>query len=859
MRLTLIVPQPLALRPKVKKRIIHAMKSATQLTADQIQQRIAQLTLPEKAAMLAGESTWRTVAVPRLGIPALKMSDGPNGVRGESFKGGVTAAVFPVGIVLAQTWNLDLIERVGVALAQEAMTKGAQVILAPTVNIHRSPLGGRNFESFSEDPYLTARLAVAYIRGVQSQGIAATVKHYIANEQETERYRISSEVDERTLREIYLPPFEAAVREAQVWAMMASYNLFNGIPVSEHPYLLTDIPRGEWGWDGLIVSDWVFSVKSTAASVNAGLDLEMPGPGIWRGAKLLAAVQSGAVAERKLDESISRLLILLGRVGKFDEPDETPEHAVDRPEHRALIRQAAAEGMVLLKNERNILPLQRETLKKIAIIGPNAKTARIMGGGSSEVNAHYRVAPFDGVVSKLNADTVIGYEEGCLIAKLCPLLAANQFLSGKQGAAPGLKVEFFNADHPQGEPVVITAADSTEVVWVGTLPQGVDADRFSVRVSGRFVPSQTGLYRFGLTSTGNSRLSLDGQTIIDNWAHWTAGTQGNYFGMGSDEVIRAVELAAGREVLLEIDYRNIEGHNFHALRLGLLEPQPADRMERAVALAAQADVTLIFAGMSGEWDAEGFDRPDLELPGEQNELIRRAAAVNPNIVVILNTGSAVRMPWLDQVAAVLQAGYPGQEAGNAIADLLFGDVNPSGKLTQTYPARLEDTPSYLNFPGENGKVLYGERMFVGYRYYDAKDIAPLFPFGFGLSYTTFAYENLRLSQTAVRPGETLQVAIDILNTGSRPGQEVVQVYVRDPEARLIRPAKELKAFAKVALEPGERQTVTLELDQRSLAYFDDAAHQWVAEAGTFEVLVGASSRDIRAAAAFEWLETQRWL
>jgi len=836
------------------------MSSINLSVLEKLERLLAQLTLEEKVSLLAGADGWHTGAIPRLGIPALKVSDGPNGARGDAFRGGKTAAVFPVGIVLAQTWNTALIERVGVALAEEAKTKGAQVLLAPTVNIHRSPLGGRNFESYSEDPYLTSRMAVAYIRGVQSQGISAMVKHYIANEQETERYSVSSEVDERTLREVYLPPFEAAVREADVWSIMAAYNLVNGVAASEHPRLLTDIPRGEWGWDGYMVSDWFFSVKSTAASVNAGLDLEMPGPGIWRGAKLLAAAQAGEVNPAALDASVRRLLILLYKVGKFAQPEEIPERAVDLPAHRALIRQAAGEGIVLLKNAGAVLPLQATALRSVAIIGPNARVARIMGGGSSEVNAHYRIAPYEGVAAKLGETVSIGFEEGCTIHKLLPLVENTRLLAGAQGSAQGFQIEYFNTDSPQGEPVVmVVGAGSSEMVWFGGLPAAVDPARYAVRMTARFTPEQSGTFTASLTSVGKSRLLVDGAVLIDNWSGWAAGQQGNYFGMGSDEQRHTLELTAGREYHLELHFQSALNQPFSALRFGLLDPQPADKIERAVQLAAQSDVALIFAGMSGEWDSEGFDRPDLELPGQQNELIRRVAEANPRTVVVLNTGSAVTMPWLAQVAAVLQANYPGQEAGNAIADILFGDVNPSGKLTQTYPARLEDTPSYLNFPGENGKVLYGERLFVGYRYYDARQIEPLFPFGYGLSYTTFAYENLRLSAAALKADEPLKVMVDVLNTGARAGQEVVQVYVRDLQSHLIRPHKELKAFAKVALAPGERQTVTLNLAREALAYFDDAAGKWVAEAGQFEVLVGASAADLRLSSSFELLETSRWL
>jgi beta-glucosidase len=787
------------------------------------------------------------------------MTDGPNGARGDTFKTGLKAAVFPVGIVLAQTWNPALVERVGAAIAQEARTKSAQVLLAPTVNIHRSPLGGRNFESYSEDPYLTARMAVAYIRGVQGEGIGAMAKHYLGNEQETDRHHSSSDMDERTLREIYLPPFEAAVREAGVWAIMASYNRVNGIAASEHPYLLTDILRGEWGWDGYTVSDWVFSVKSTAPSVNAGLDLEMPGPGIWRGAALLDAVRRGDVAEATLDASIRRLLTLLERVGKFEQPDEAPERAVDLPEHRALIRQAGCEGMVLLKND-GALPLDRNALRSVAIIGPNARVAQIMGGGSSEVNAHYRIAPYDGVVAKLPPSVTVGFEEGCSNHRLLPVAPGERLRAGAQGDAPGMLLEYFNGDSPTG-PIAATASvtDPVELLWFGKVPAGVDREQFCVRLSGRFVPQQSGVTTFSLTSAGRSRLFIDGALAIDNWSGWTPGTQGNYFGMGSDEQLHPVELTAGRAYTLVVEFQQPRGQDFCGVRLGLLDPQPADKRDRAVRLAAEADVALIFAGLSGEWDSEGFDRTTLDLPAEQNDLIERVAAVNPKTIVVLNTGSAVTMPWLDRVAAVLQAGYPGQEAGNAIADLLFGDANPSGKLTQTYPRRIEDTPAYLNFPGENGHVLYGERIFVGYRWYDARQIEPLFPFGYGLSYTTFAYDHLRLSAETLTPDQPLEVAIDITNTGARAGQEVVQVYVRDPQARLLRPEKELKAFAKIHLEPGERRTVRLTLDRRAFAFFDDSIHRWVAEAGQYLILVGASSRDLRASAVCTLTATQEWL
>src|SRR3989440_449965 len=439
-----------------------------------VENLLRQMTLQEKVAMLAGTNTWYTVPVERLGIPSLKMSDGPNGARGAGgFTGGVKAACFPAEILLASTWDTDLIERVGQALAREAKLKGAQVLLGPTVNIQRSPLGGRNFECFPEAPYLTARLAVAYIRGLQREGVGASIKHYVCNDEEFERFTISSEVRERALCEIYLLPFQAAVREAQPWTIMAAYNLLNGIAASEHSYLLTQILRQEWGFDGVVVSDWFFSVKSTAASVNAGLDLEMPSPR-WRGQKLLEAVERGKVTEATIDTSVRRLLQLLAKAGLFEYTEQVPEQAIDLPEHRALIREAGAEGIVLLKNERNFLPLQREHITSLAMIGPNARVAQIMGGGSAQVNAHYAVTPFDGVMARVGDHVTVHYEQGCNNYKLLPLLESDLLLAGMQGTEHGLAVEFFNTPDFTGPPVHREIQPQSQLSWFGKMPEGVN-------------------------------------------------------------------------------------------------------------------------------------------------------------------------------------------------------------------------------------------------------------------------------------------------------------------------------------------------------------------------------------------------
>lgn len=839
---------------------------------EKIEELLGLMTIEEKVSLLAGSAMWYTTPVERLGIPAIKVTDGPNGARGGgSFAGGLTSACFPVSIALAATWNTELVERVGQALGEEARTKGAHILLAPTVNIHRSPLAGRNFECYSEDPYLSARMAVAFVRGVQSQNVGTAIKHYVCNDSEFERTTISSEVGERALREIYLPPFKAAVREAHTWSVMASYNKVNGTFASENPYTLTDILRKEWGFDGLVMSDW-FGTKSTAASVNAGLDLEMPGPAVWRGEKLLRAFRAGEVDEATIDESVRRLLGVIIKSGAFEDAADRPERAVDKPEHRALARQAAAEGMVLLKNDGNLLPLSTDKIKSLAIVGPNAKTARIMGGGSSRVNPHYAVTPFDGILNKVGDAVKIGFEVGCTNHKLLPLIhpawltpaapLAPQSWGERGGqAGHGLTVEFFNNPDLAGEPVKMTVVEASEQTWFGEFDPEVDAAAFSARLTGQLTAPQAGRYTFGLSGAGLSRLYVDGQEVIDNWTE-----------QRSAELTFEIVMAAGQTCDLEVEYSKQSAVPFASLRLGCLLPIPEDAIDRAAALAAASDVALVFVGLSDEWESEGFDRPDMELVGEQAALIEKVAAANANTVVVLNTGSPITMNWLDKVAAVVQAWYPGQECGHAIADVLFGDVNPSGRLPQTFPRRLEDNPAYVNYPGENGRVHYGEGIFVGYRYYDKKKVVPLFPFGHGLSYTTFAYRNLRLSASEValspvergRVGvgvdadEGLQVSVDVQNTGGRAGQEVVQLYVRDLESSLMRPEKELKAFAKVSLQPGETKTVTLALNRESLACYDDSERQWVAEAGEFEVLVGSSSRDIRASARFTLPATSRF-
>jgi beta-glucosidase len=807
---------------------------------------VDEMTLDEKAALTAGADMWSTAGVERLGIPAIKVTDGPNGARGDGlFSGGVPATSFPVGIALAATWNTALVEEIGVALGEEAKTKGARVLLAPTVNIHRTPVNGRNFECYSEDPYLTAELAVAYVKGVQSQQIAATIKHFVCNDSEYQRNSISSEVGERALREIYLPPFKAAVRKAGVWALMSSYNRVNGTFASENRFLLHDILRDEWGWDGLVMSDW-FGTKSTAASVNAGQDLEMPGPAIWRGDKLLQAVRDGEVSEATIDERARNVLRLIERVGAFENPDIPAEQAVDLPKHRALIRRAGAEAGVLHKHD-GILPFDSKDVQTLAIIGPNAKTARVMGGGSAQIKAHYSVTPFDGIFSRPGAPELC-YEIGTTNHKNLPAIQPSQFEGGK------VAVAYFNNTDLSGEAAAHAQSSALDFLWFGrALPESINPFAFSMRATARFSVPETGTYQFSVACSGKARLSIDGVPVVDNWTRRAPGSF--LFGMGAGDAYGTAILTAGKAYTIQLEYTTEGFEMLSGVRVGVFLPLPDDSIQRAASLAAESDAAVVFIGLNGEWESEGFDRANIELTGEQNALVEAVAAAHPRTVVVVQTGSPITMPWLDNVAAVLQAWYPGQECGNAVSDVLFGDVTPSGKLPQTFPQRLEDNPADINYPGETGRVHYGEGIFVGYRYYEKKRLAPLFPFGFGLSYTTFGYSNLRLSATAIHPDETLHVSVDVTNTGARGGPEIVPLYVRDDAATVQRPEKELKAFAKVALQPGETRTVTLALDRDAFAFFQDVERCWVVEAGIFEILVGASSADIRARARVTLTDT----
>ena len=798
------------------------------------------LTLEEQVMLLSGEDFWSVAAIPEKGIGKLRVTDGPNGARGGgSLIGGVKSAAFPVGIALGATWNPALVEQIGAALADEVKSKGAHMLLAPTVNMHRSVTNGRNFECYSEDPELAAALTVAYVRGLQAQGIAATVKHYAGNESEIERTTVNSQVDERSLREIYLRPFEAAVKEGGTWGIMSSYNKLNGTYAAENHWLLTKVLREDWGYDGIVMSDW-FGSRTTAPTVNAGLDLEMPGPTRDRGAKLVAAVEAGEVSRETVRARALSMLRLMDRCGALRDTRAHAERADDRPATRALIRRAGAEGMVLLKN-KGMLPLTAPK-GKIAVIGPNARVAQIMGGGSAQLNPHYAISPWDGLAARLG-DAALTFAAGCTNHRWEPLL---------KGA---MTVDYYASTDLTGPVVHSEVIEDAMAFWIPPVGGGkVNPAAFSARLRGRFVPERSGTHRVGIASAGYARVSVDGRVVANAWEGWKKGR--TFFEEGCDEVVGEVALTEGQahEVVMDFAARPSDNLTFSAFRLGIGRPMGDAEIAEAARVAAEAETAIVFVGRSGEWDTEGSDLDGIRLPGRQDELVAAVLAANPRTVVVLQTGGPVELPWMADAPAILQAWYPGQECGNAIADVLFGDAEPAGRLPQTFPVRWEDNPTRSQdpevYPGLNGQVRYEEGLFIGYRHYDRTGTEPMFPFGHGLGYTAFQMFGL----VAERKGEGAVARLHLRNTGARTGTTVVQLYLGDDACTVSRPKRELKAFAKVTLEAGAETEVTLDLPPRAFCFFDTAAQCWRREAGEFTLWAGFSAADIRATVGIGFAE-----
>jgi len=807
------------------------------------QDLFGRLTLEEKVSLMAGATYFALPEIARLGVPSLRMTDGPTGVRSNV---GQAATVFPVAVALAASWNPALAVEVAAAIAREAQALGEHVVLAPTININRTPVWGRNFETYSEDPYLAGELAIDYVRGLQGEGIGASLKHYAANNQEHRRMDVSVEMDERTLREIYTAAFERVVKAANPWTVMASYNKLRGTYASENPHLLTTILKEEWGYDGVVVSDWG-AVHSTAPPARAGLDLEMPGPPKFWGHKLLEAVQDGEVDQGHIDEAARRLVRLILRCGLLDGADSSkggpPKGELRTPRHQAIARKAAEQSFVLLKNDGSQLPWDSAKIGTLAVIGPNAAAMRLQGDGSSHVRPGRRPTPLDSLRLLLGNEVAISYAKGVDNDPFPPATVRALFSPDSTRDVLGLLLEHFEDAECSGDPVHITV-DRRMSKWISALtPQALRENFKALRWSGFFWPEKDGEHEFSLRGDGDCVMRVGDQTVIDTD---TPSVEDAHDPSGASAKLRIgkIDLKAGQGYPITVQYKWAPARPdapFEICQIGMR--QPSGTIEEAVEIARAADAVLLIVGSAASTESEGYDRDDIKLPGKQDELVEAILAANPRTVVAINAGAPMAMPWIDKAPSVLLTWLPGEEGPDAMADVLFGRVAPSGRLPVTFPKRIEDNPSYPYYPGGD-ESHYGEGLFVGYRHYDAAGIEPLFSFGHGLTYTRFTYAELAAPAKA-RVGETVTVSVRITNVGERAGAETPQLYLAPVAPRLAGPPKALKAFEKVDLQPGESKVVTFTLMEQDFAFFDPDANRWVAEAGQYRILVGASAAEIR--------------
>ncbi|GAA5058574.1 beta-glucosidase [Thermocatellispora tengchongensis] len=804
--------------------------------------RVAALSLEQKVRLLTGADFWSLHAEPACGLRRLVVSDGPAGVRGEVWDERDPSANIPSPTALAATWDEARVEAVGRLLAAEARRKGVDVLLAPTVNLHRTPYGGRHFECFSEDPLLTARIGVAYVRGVQGGGVAATVKHFVANDSETERMTVDVQVDERTLRELYLAPFEAIVREGGVWAVMAAYNGVNGSTMTESP-LLRRVLHEEWGFDGLVMSDW-FAARSTEAAANAALDLVMPGPsGPW-GEALAAAVRAGKVPEAVVDDKVRRVLRLAARVGALDAEGgagEAAEEAYDGERIARELREAAAAGFVLARNEGAALPLEATALRRLAVLGPNAEVARTLGGGSATVLPPYTVSPLDGLRAALAGVAEVVHAPGVLAHTRTPVARA-PWLAGE------VEVRYLAED---GTALAVERRATATFNWVmGALPEGVSRQRLAVvEVHAVIRAGEAGTYEIGSSGLGRHRLLLDGREAYDVVLTLPPGADIVEGMLTPPQRTVPVRLEAGQSVTVTLahDAREgaAEGTLGLSLQLNLEPPHGTDEEEiaRAVALARDADAAVVVVGTNEEVETEGRDRASLALPGRQDDLVRAVAAANPRTIVVVNSGAPVLLPWSEEAAAVLLTWFPGQEFGNALADVLLGRAEPGGRLPTTWPLTEADRSAV---EPEGGVLVYREGLAVGHR----GEAPARYPFGHGLGYTTWEYVSVSVaspgssggsSTGSSRGSSTGEVVVRVRNTGSRPGREVVQVYASRPGGAVPRPRRWLAGFATVDAAPGEEAAVTVTLRRRAFEHWDAATGAWALEPGAFRLEIGSSA------------------
>ena len=820
----------LALLTLIAALIVPVSAVASGAVDQRIDAIISRMTLEQKIDLIGGVDDFFVRGYDSIGWPRLKMADGPMGVRNFG-----PSTAYPAGIGLAATWDSEMARQIGAGLGRDARAKGVHFLLGPGVNLYRAPLNGRNFEYFGEDPWLGARIAVAYIQGVQSQGVAATIKHYLGNNSEYDRNNVNSEIDERTAREIYLPIFEAAVKEAKVGAIMDSYNLVNGEHLTQNHTFNTDIAKTDWGFRGIIMSDWGATHDGVAAA-NAGLDLEMPSGRFMNRATLLPAIASGRVTVATIDDKVRRIVRTAVEFGFLDR--EQTDFSLPRysEENRLVALRGAEESMVLLKNEGGLLPLDPTGIKTIAVLGPNAHPGVPVGGGSAAVEPFRTISFLEGIGARVAGRVKVLYAGG--LRAVDDILDQTRFTVDEKGMQPGLRGEYFHNANFAGTPQV-RVDPCVNFQWAGwghrSLALKTD-DALSIRWTGYFTPTQSGLHCWFINAAGRDacRLYLDGRLVYERHP-------------AEDQVSGTVELPLQAGRLYAVKFEFVVGPVWYEQRIGLGAIAAEDLVTpEAKSVAAAADAAVVCVGFDQSTEHEGADRT-FALPAGQDELVQAVRAANPRTIVVLTAGgSADVTKWIDRVPAFLHAWYAGQEGGRALAGILFGDVNPSGHLPITFERRWEDNPVHDSYyPNDGGtNVRYREGIFVGYRGYEHNGVKPLFPFGHGLSYTTFAFTNLSLSPTATKPGGNVTVSFDVTNTGARPGAAVAQVYLGNPTAPVPRPFKELKGSARLVLAPGQSTRVSLTLDPRAMSFFDEITHAWKQSEGRFTVAVGHSSAEI---------------
>ncbi len=807
----------------------------------QVNQWLSQMTMTEKIDLIGGSKGFFIKGVPRLGIPQVEMSDGPLGIRAHG-----KSTAFPAAIVLAAGWDRQLAWKVGNAIGQECRQKNIGFILAPAINIYRAAMDGRNFEYLGEDPYLTGQMAAEYIKGVQKNKVVATVKHFVANNQEYDRHWVSSNMDERTLHEIYLRGFKTAIQQGGALAVMSAYNPLNGVHCSENKELLTTILKKHWGFSGLVMSDWgaVHSVNA----VNAGLDLEMPSAKFMNRENIMPMLKSGAVDTATIDDKVRRILRVCLTMGLFDKNRSKP--TVDWDAHHRLALQEAREGIVLLKNKHHLLPFNLQDIHSLVVLGPDADPTPSSGGGSAFIKPYRHINIFEAIKNRAGSGVKVDFIDVNRYPDLQKMVEASKFFTTPQLTTPGLKAVFFNNIRLAWPPVAQRTDQKIAFNFRNLSPTfGVHATQYSVRWRGYFKVEKTGTYVFGAESDDGIRLFLDDQPILEDWNDHAPKTDYAERKLKKDHVYS-----------IRIDYYNNQGGGKIRFGYAMVDPTPLDKKLVAV---KKYDAAIVCVGFNAQIEGEGHDRP-FALPEEQNELIKKVSQLNERTVVLITAGGGIDFsPWIDDVPAVLHTFYLGQVGGTPVAEILFGDVNPSGKLPFSVPKHWQDAPAYGHYYPESEKgpvyksnhrdhptgVFYAEGILAGYRHYDQKKIDPQFPFGFGLSYTEFAYDDLNLSRKQINKSDSLTVRFTIKNKGKRAGAEVAQLYIHAKTA-IPTPPKELKGFARVYLKPGEEKTVTLKITPDLLKIYDSRAHAWVLKEGKYEVLIGASSRDIRLKKSF---------